>query len=202
MRKRLTWLGRPRFLAAAITGSLAIFAGKTSLASDAGVVGVSTLRAAGVNLDGSGVTVAQVEAQNGGSSPAFEVNSGAFGLTGGRITYFIGPPTTYVPQSSTAFPNSFGSESGHADAIANLFYGPANGMSTNVAHVDNYEADYFVITIVPSLTAINDRIVNQSFTLSSVTNAQQTVYDSYYDNYAANYNTLFVSAAGDSGTVY
>ena len=46
---------------------------------------------------------------------------------------------------------------------------------------------------------INDRVVNQSFTFGAVAASEQESIDSAYDNYAAQYNTLFVSAACNYG---
>ena len=42
------------------------------------------------------------------------------------------------------FPTAWVSESGHADSVAGNFYGISGGVATNVAHVDNYDANYFI----------------------------------------------------------
>lgn len=167
--------------------------------SDFDTIGLTLLRAVTTNLDGSGVTVAQIEAPVIDSSPpSFEVNPVVAGIAPERFTYFVGPPTSAAASSST-FPNSLGSESGHANAVANFFYG-STGVSTNVAHVDIYEANYFFETVIPTQLAINARIVNQSF-ISPASVSEQRENDSDYDNFAARFNTLFVSGAGNSGVV-
>ena len=154
------------------------------------------------NLNGAGVRVAQAEAEIDSSSPpTFEVNPAAVGLVNGNISYFVGPPIYVLPQSSSTYPTTFGAESWHADDVGLFFYSSPGGISPGVAHVDNYEGEYFFVTVVPGLMAINDPIVNQSFVASSFTNVEQQLFDSDYDNYAAFYRTLFVSGAGDGGMV-
>jgi hypothetical protein len=127
---------------------------------------------------------------------------------------------TYFSSSGTAnnFPNVVGGESGHADNVAEYFYGIPGGVATNVAHVDSYEGTFFIQVFgyiigsstnytasLPS-TNINDPVVNQSFVFlnsdySHVPTNEQQAIDSAYDNYAAQYNTLFISGAGNSGSV-
>jgi hypothetical protein len=115
------------------------------------------------------------------------------------FTYFSSAGSTNV------FPNSVGTESGHADEVGNDFYGIPNGVATNVAHVDNFDADYFINTYVFSnLTVLDDLVVNQSFTFGPLDAADQEEVDSAYDDYANFYGTVFVSAAdniGNSATV-
>jgi hypothetical protein len=87
--------------------------------------------------------------------------------------------------------------------VAGNFYGIAGGVATNVAHVDNYEAGYFYNNIIAATLPpnINDAVVNQSFSFGALAaNVQQTV-DSEYDDYAAQYKTLFVSAVNNGGSV-
>jgi hypothetical protein len=162
-------------------------------ASDLETIGLTLLRATTTNLDGRGVSVAQAEA----GSPTWEMNPGVPGLQ---------LPTnhfTYHSTNGTAtnFPNTLGSESGHADGVGSLLYGLPKGVSTNVAHVDAYEAGYFALTVVPTQIAIPDRVVNQSYNFMGTTTAQQQSLDTLFDNYAATYNTLFVTGVGDGGAV-
>jgi hypothetical protein len=177
-------------------------------------VGVTALRAVTTNLDGTGIRVAQVEANNGDTNGIFngtnswEVNPATVGQPTALFTYISGLGT------STSFTNGIGDESGHADAVGIFFYGTTNqysadpsvaGVATNVAHVDNYDGDYFFINIidVPTPSNINDPVVNQSFIFgyvpSQVSVATQRLTDTSYDNFAAQYNTLFVSGAGNDG---
>jgi hypothetical protein len=80
-------------------------------------------------------------------------------------------------------------------------------VATNVAHVDNYDANYFYNSIIAAVVPpdISDRVVNQSFIFGSVpsqvTVAQQQQIDSNFDDYAAQFKTLFVSGAGNGGSV-
>jgi hypothetical protein len=191
-----------------------IFAGffcVTVRAQNLDAIGVTVLRAVTTNLNGAGIRVAQAEAYNGdnGSTNSWEVNPANVAQPVALFTYTSGQGT------STSYPNSVGDWSSHADAVGNAFYGIPNGVATNVAHVDNYDANYFVqvagvivgpttnyIVTLPA-TNIDDRVVNQSFIFGSVPDqvpvAEQQKIDSAYDNYAAQYNTLFVSGAGNNG---
>jgi len=169
-------------------------------------IGVTLLRAVTTNVNGAGIRVAQPEAgYDLGTN--WEVNPGAAGQPGGLFTYVSANGAT------TNFPNSLSSESGHADNVAGIFYGMPGGVATNVAHVDNYDANdfvqvnEFVTATATNYTAslppsnINDPVVSQSFTFGVVPVNEQQAIDSAYDNYAARYNTLFVSAANNGGPV-
>lgn len=162
-------------------------------------IGLALLRSVTTNLNGTGVRIAQAEAQTQTNPPTWEVNPGVTGVTQpvSRFTFYSSDG------SSTSFPNSLGAESGHADQVARFFYGLTGGVATNVAHVDNYEADYFYHSIVnvSSPANIHDSVVNQSFIFDGSTVKEQDAVDSAYDNYAAQYNTLFVSGAGNGGPV-
>jgi len=169
-------------------------------------IGMTLLETTTTNLNGGGVQVAQVE----GDSPAagdFNVNPSAVDQPMGRFSYYS------INGCTTNFPNSEGGESGHADEVAQSFYGLSTGVAPKVAHVDNYDASVFVtvgglgtiglgpyLVYLPGIN-INDPVVNQSFVVSSATTNKQTAVDSSYDNYAAQYNTLFVSAIGNGGAV-
>jgi hypothetical protein len=185
---------------------LAVFSGVVC-AQNLNVTGVNLLReAVATNLDGTGVRVAQIEATVSTNGDYFEVNPSAVGVAGIGFAYVsdLG--------AATNFPNSVGYESGHADAVAGIFYGPA-GVATNVAHVDNWFADEFVkiselptplltnYTVTLPSTNLNDAVINQSFIYGDASVALQQKSDSSYDNYAAQYQTLFVSGAGNGGPV-
>jgi hypothetical protein len=165
-------------------------------------IGVTLLSEVTTNVDGTGIRVAQPEAgYDLGTN--WEVNPGAVGQPGGLINYIS------ANGSTTNFPNTLSSESGHADSVGGIFYGISGGVATNVANVDNYDANYFVqvrsilSNILVSLPSgnIDDPVVNQSFIFSDATTNEQQAMDSAYDNYAAQYNTLFVSAVGNGGPV-
>jgi hypothetical protein len=160
-------------------------------ADDLDTVGVTLLRLTDPTLTGTGVRAAQAEA----GSPTWEVNPDAVNQPVTFFTYFA------TAGSTNTFPNSLGSESGHADQVGNAFYGLNSGVATNLAHLDNYEAGYFYDRIILLGSAISDKVVNQSFIFDGSTVAQQQAIDTNYDNYASQFNTLFVSGAGNGGNV-
>jgi len=161
-------------------------------------IGVTLLQAVTTNVNGAGIRVAQPEAYDNGTTN-WEVNPNATGV-GQPVSLF-----TYTSSlgSVNTYPNSINTESGHADAVAGYFYGIPGGVATNVIHVDNYDANYFFNSIINKANPanINDPVVNQSFIFSETTISQQQTIDSLYDNYAARYNTLFVSGVGNGGAV-
>lgn len=165
-------------------------------AADLDTIGVTLLRKADASLNGNGVRVAQAEGEENTNTPAtFEVNPAAVGQPASLFSWTASNTTV------TVFPNSIGGESGHADSVGGNFYGVANGVATNVSHVDNYEATHFYYNIVsatPSPPSIPAPIVNQSFIIPDAFIPEATVNQNY-DNYAAQRSTLFISAAGNSG---
>jgi hypothetical protein len=164
--------------------------------ADLNTIGVNLLRTVTTNLDGSGIWVVQAEADvNTNLPPTFEVNPGAVGNPPGIFSYFSGVGMAGF------FPNSVGGESWHANSVGGFFYGLSGGVATNVVHVDNYDADYFINSVVAKVAPLNGRVVNQSFIFQSSTIAQQQMIDSAYDNYAAQFSTLFVSGIGNGGAV-
>lgn len=165
--------------------TILLMAGWPAWASNVDVVGLSSLRELFPTLNGAGVSVAQPEA----GSPAWQVNPAVVGQPQNRFTWTSSVGTT------NAFPNSLGQESSHADFVGGIFYGITDGAAPGVARVDNYEAGFFATALVPAQTTIAARIVNQSFAFTG----QITTTDRNFDNYAARYNTLFLSGVGNSG---
>ena len=168
-----------------------------AVAQDLNLVGLTLLRTVATNVDGTGIRVAQPE---GGYIEAtnWQVKPGTILLPTNRFTYFS------ASGSSTNFPNGVGGESGHAHDVAANFYGQSynpelSGIATNVAHVDNFDADYFYNNIIGAVSPanINDAVVNQSFVFDGLTTSQQQLVDKDYDDYAAQYKTLFVSSVGN-----
>ena len=194
----------PRQIAALVLVST-VFFGAVVRAQNPDAIGVTLLRAVTTNLNGAGIRVAQPEA----GAPAFEVNP---------TNVWVKQPVnlfTYISSggSTNNFPNYLGSESTHADTVASNFYGLPGGVATNVAHVDNYDANYFIqVSEIPaglttnysaSLSAASDdSVVNQSFIFTdsdggSVPTNEQQAIDSAYDDFAAQHNVLFISGAGN-----
>ena len=158
--------------------------------------GFPTLWATTTNLNGSGVVVMHCEAMETNPPPEWEVNPANVGQPAGLFTYF----STNGP--ATGFPNSLGVDSGHADGVGGIFYG-SGGEATNVAAVYNYEADYFYADFISAINpaSINSPIVNQSFSFGTLSVSDQQSVDRDYDDYAAEYGTLFVSAVNNGGQV-
>ena len=143
------------------------------------------------NLNGAGVPVGQVEAPvtNGPLPSYFEANPGIVGWTTNHFAFFCNG------QWATTFTNAVGGESGHAENVANDFYGRWFGVATNVSHVNLYDAASFNNSFINSGLAVTDRVVNQSYTFTSYNSGA----DQNFDNSAYNYNVLYVTAAGLTG---
>jgi len=161
------------------------------------IIGVTLLRRVDASLTGNGVNVVHPEVGGTTAPPQFEVNAAVVGVQASLLTYISSNGT------ATVFPNSVGSESLHADSVGVNFYSPSSGVAPQVAHVDNYDADYFANNIILAVLppAISGPVVNQSFVFSGLNSSAQATVEQDYDGYAANHNTLFVSGAGNGGAV-
>ncbi len=174
-------------LAACLGGGLPVFGGGLD------DIGMTALRAVATNVNGAGIRVAQPEALNGdnGSTKSWEVNPANVAQPVGLFTY------TSSLGTSTNYPNSVGDWSSHADGVAQNFYGLNSGVATNVAQVDGYEAEFFITNYVFNAAPMPKApVVNQSFVWFGTTVAEQQAIDAAYDDYAAQYQTLFISGAG------
>ena len=198
-----------KFAALAVAGILLFL--PVARAQSLDRIGVTQLRMTTTNLDGTGIRVAQPEAIESLGTTNFQVNPNAINQPTNRFTYLSDDG------ASTNFPNALGGESGHADTVAANFYGIPNGVATNVIHINNSDADYFVkgqAFVVGPVTnysfslsgaSPDDLVVNQSFIFGVVpsqvpVNEQQAI-DTTYDNYMATNQTLFVSGAGNGGGI-
>ncbi len=147
------------------------------------------------NLNGSGIRVAQPEASFDRLTN-WEVNPFVTGQPVESFTYYSSNG------SASTFPNDLSSESGHAASVGQIFYGVANGVATNVAHVDNYDADFFITNYIFDMEPMPAApVVNQSFTFGVLSVEDQQGVDSAYDDYAETFGTLFVSAVANGGQV-
>jgi hypothetical protein len=174
-----------------LRGCLLLLLAASAGADTLDTVGVSLLRSFDAALDGSAIAVAVVEA-NLPAPGGWEINPAAVGRPESLFTWRSGGG------GATNFPNSLGLESWHANGVASWFFGlPPYGVAPGVLQVDNYEASYFAGTLVPAETATSAKLVNQSFTY----NNEYPMVDQDYDNYAARYNVLFVSGAGNENSV-
>jgi hypothetical protein len=157
--------------------------------------GLAAFRAVTTNLDGSGITVAQSEASLTTNLETWQVNPAAAEKNPSIFTFTSFSGTTNV------FPNAIGFESSHADTVAGTFYGIPDGLSTNVARVDTFEADFYVQNYLGTTNSPpnQDSVVNQSFTFGPLDATNQAAVDSAYDNFSVANQTLFISAANNLG---
>lgn len=124
-------------------------------------------------------------------APAWQVNPGAV----------VHPELLFTWHSSAGsasnYPNALGSESWHGNEVAKPFFGLTNGVAPGVAHVDNYEANYFYNSVVSAGAAVPAKVVNQSFIFAT----EMPDMDMDYDNYVVQHGTIFLNGAGNSGPV-
>ncbi len=163
-------------------------------------IGLTQLQSVAPGINGTGVNVAQVEASVSSTTlNAFEPN-----------------PANLSTHAQFTFIDSSGNSSGaytsadaswHAEYVASLFYGGAGaGVSPDVSHVYVYAESYYYNTLYAGTAPINSSlgeapsVVNQSFIYPGVTSSTSQYLDQIWDNYAAQYNTLFVTAIGDGQT--
>jgi hypothetical protein len=162
-------------------------------------IGANLLPAVTTNLNGAGVRVALIEAPLDATNYFFQLDPNLVGQPTNLFTFIS------ALGSSTNYPNSIGGYSGHASSAANVICSPIHeGLVTNIAHLDNIEANNFYDNYisVTNGTNINDPIANQSFTFGVLTVADQQLVDSQFDNYAVKNNVLFTSAVDDGGNVH
>lgn len=186
--------------AQSVIALLAIFAATNTFGADIDTMGGTLLHQVDPGLRGNGVWVAQPEAAFGAAG-AFEVDPGGVGQSTNLFTWISASGTAGV------FPNSVGSVSGHATGVGNIFYGANSGVAPQVQHVDNYDADYFINQILGNSVPISARVVNQSFIFSNndgshLSSNEEASINLQYDDYASQFGVLFVSGAGNGGTVF
>jgi hypothetical protein len=108
-------------------------------ASDFETIGLVTLRNLVPSLTGTGVVVALPEA----GAPAWQVNPAAVS----QPTRAFHLAREWQDRKAT-IQIPLGNESWHANEVANAFFGLTNGAAPGVAHVDNYDANYFFNSLV------------------------------------------------------
>ena len=174
-----------------------------AMGTELDTIGGTLLHQVDPSLKGTGVRAGQVEGDNGATGE-FEVNPADASVIqpAGLFTWISSSGT------ATTFPNSVGTDSGHADFVAGIFYGTGHGMAPQVSHVDNYGADYFYNNVIVPGLSISGRVVNQSFIFTAADGsshlpvAQEQMIDSHYDDSSVQNGALFISGAGNGGTVY
>jgi len=159
--------------------------------------GVSLLRATTTNLNGAGIRVAQPEdAGDSQIEGGWVVDPAQVGQPVSRFTYTSGGGT------ATVYPNVLGTNSPHGVYVGQKFYGIPYGIATNVAHVDNVESGYFYNHYIVGQLSLADAVVSQSYTFGLLPVSNQQQVDSAFDDYAARYKTLFVSAVDNGNGVH
>ncbi len=157
--------------------------------TDADVIGLSTLRAREPLLNGSGVTVAQVEATAVSGSSVYQPNPAGVSLD---------PVTFSFYDTDSPFPVAAGfsaaKESGHANSVAANLYGPT-APAPGVGAIRVFDANYFFNSIINSFSpvSIGAAIVNQSY----IFGVQDTGIDQLYDNYADRFKILFINGVNN-----
>ncbi len=167
-------------------------------------IGMTQLQTVNPALNGSGMSVGQVESTVGAASyTSFQYEPNPQNTN---------PNANFSFRSDNGASTTFSSSSysWHADNVANIFYGSSSGIANKVSNVYVYETGDFANLFVfaqRSLTGANGiaagsnpEIVNQSFAYVNEPLGTITYIDNAWDNYAAEYNTLFITAVGDGGS--
>jgi hypothetical protein len=205
-------VGPTRFRTGAMAAALLLAACALAHA-DPTQIGVTQLWNLDPTLTGTGVSVGQAEATT------YTGTDGPYDPTFDADNYQVNPsvnsavPITYRGKVTTATTTTFtpALESSHADAVANNFFGSSQGVAPGVAAVVNFNANYLFNEILdrnapltnplapPSAPPVS--IVNQSFVFLNANAADTQSITQLYDNYVVAHGTLFISGAGNGGTV-
>ena len=176
-----------------LAASFAVGTGTASADSILQQVGVTQLQQLNPLLSGAGMSVQQVEASVSTTSEVYEPSPVKLGMSSSAFT-FVGYPNSGAGYSSASY-------SWHAENVANIFYG-STGVAPSVSHVfvtaaDGFAGYYVFPQDAPPATA---EVVNQSFAYLNESLSTVQYIDNAWDNYAAEYNLLFVTAIGDGQT--
>jgi hypothetical protein len=152
-------------------------------------IGLTTLRARDTSLDGSGVTVAQVEASTNTTYEIWQTDPGNMGLNSDLFTYYD-EDSTYESGGSDFDSDK---ESVHANIVGGLFFSVtsgtqgSDGIAPGVDAIEMFYANYYPGYIIAKQVSTEAKIINQSF----ATEERSDDYESVYDIYASRYNVLF-----------
>ncbi len=160
-------------------------------------MGYSELMARQPALDGSGETVAMVEAMLSTDPPTYQPNPASTGLTTELFKYY--DDDNPYPGVNDGYDSA--KYSWHANAVVQAYCDTSTGVVKNPASVEVFEANSFINSVVGNGTAINSSVVNQSFIFTLSEQLPQTTSDainSVYDNYTLNHDILFVSGVANN----
>ena len=200
-------------LVAAIGASTAIGAADANSTFD--TVGLTQLQQIAPQLTGSGVVVGQVEASTVNYNLNLTEPNPVADNQNPAIFSFVNSTGALTTQYQSAEGSS------HATNVGDIFYGGAGyGIADGVSGVYAYSESWYQQnltnssnatasslaqyappgTVDGSATYSSPAVVNQSFIIFTNSGGYSAQIDSYWDNYAALYNTLYVSAIGDGQT--
>ena len=171
-------------------------------------IGLTDLLAREPELDGSGLTIAQVEAPTsttedpitGETIETYQPNPAAAGQASSKFSYYDSSnlPLPTPPDDPLSNPGMYNAikQSGHANNVANGFYDTTTGVATDVSDVRVFSANTFVNSFLVANININSSVINQSFVFGEASD----VIDQIYDNYAAEHFTLFVNGLNNGSS--
>lgn len=168
-------------------------------------IGLTALLAIKPTLLGTGVNVAQIEADSTNTSTNGWGYEPAPETSASKITYYGFEPSGETSTGAYTSPLPFPSynplyASGHATIVANIFYNGAGTVSPDVSKIGSYDAWSFWNYVVMPLNATQYSIFNQSFAYTGSSAGQLDNYNYGYDQYINKFNTVIVSAVGDGAS--
>jgi len=169
---------------------LTLFLSTTLLltAGDKDTIGLTDLLAREPGVNGTGLRIALVEASTSLTSEKYQPNPAS---ADPAITFsFFDSASTYP----TAGVYNGAKYSSHANTVANHYFDLNTGVATDVSEIYVFNANNFFNEIIQTNTNISAKVINQSFVFSEV----NTAIDQLYDNYAHNYQTLFVNGLNNT----
>ena len=169
-------------------------------------IGLTDLLAREPELDGSGLTVAQVEAPTsttedpitGETIETYQPNPAAAGQASSKFSYYDSSSLPLPTPDPLSNPGVYDAtkQSSHANSVANGFYDATTGVATDVSEVRVFSANTFVNSFLVANININSSVINQSFVFGEASD----LIDQIYDNYAAEHFTLFVNGLNNGSS--
>ena len=200
-----------------IIGASLLLAAHIATAGYLDDIGLTELRARDASLDGSGVTVAQVEAST--TAGDWQTDPANMGLSSGIFAYFY-TDSDDTDEINTEYPDgaefSLSLESSHANNVGLNFFGATTGVAPKVEAIQIFSAGYFfydgktndlgtVVTstsIIYNSTSTGAKIINQSYVYTDgapdYTPTEYSSNDELFDDYAATHDVLFINGVGNT----
>ena len=165
-------------------------------------IGLNALRLRDASLDGPGIVVGQIEAQQK-DTDNYQTDPADTGLNSTLFTYY----DTESPWSANGASFDITRESGHANTVGSRFFGitsgtqNTDGVTPGVSAIEVFEATYYFNEVILNGTQTNASIINQSFVFTGLSESDSDTVDQNYDNYADTHNVLFVNGINNNGAV-